>query len=111
MNEKIQLLDYKCTITHILTRLANPPWQPEDQLLVNVEFEEPHPASILSTYIAIPVKDYSKGELLKVVKEHGDEQLADAITKHIKEAEKDAAASQRKAELQAVAKSIESKFE
>lgn len=110
MNIKIQLLDYKGTLTHILSRQASYPFYQEDELLVFVEFSEPHPANIISTAITIPVKDYSREEFLQVVKKNGDEQLLTSIENHRQKHERQEAAEQRKVELDAVAKSIESKF-
>lgn len=110
MNVELELAGYKCRIVYILTKLAYPPFNAEDEFLVMVEFEKPYPAAIISTAIRIPVKDYSKEEFIKVVKKNGDEQIAASLEDHEQERLKREAAKQRTSELENIAHGIESKF-
>lgn len=110
MNIKIELLGYKGKLTHITSQLAYPPWHKEDRLLVHVSFDEPYPASIISTAIAIPVKDYSTEEFLKVVKEYGESDLAVSMEKHRVEEEKHRREDNMKKDLKILAEGLEAKF-
>ena len=110
MNIKIELLGYKGTLTHIGSRIADSIWQKEDELLVYISFEEPLPASILETAIAIPVKDYSNDEFLSVIRGKGEKQLAISLEKCNKDGEQRARDLKRHEELKALAKSLEIKF-
>ena len=104
LNIGIELCGYKAKITHIGARQAFPPWHPEDQLLAYIEFGEPRPQAIISTAIAIPVKEYSRDELLRVVKQEGDKQLAQTLTRAREEQEKTTHQRRRQEELNAAAK-------
>lgn len=110
MNIKIELLGYKGKLTHIASRLAYPPWYKEDELLVDVTFDEPFPASIISTAISIPVKDYSMEEFLKVVKIAGKVQLAISLEKHRADDEKREQEGRRRKELKTLTEGLEAKF-
>jgi hypothetical protein len=68
MNEEIELLGYKGRITRISFKQKLKPWHPEDELAAYIEFDEPQPEGILSMGVAVPVKDYSRKELLEVVR-------------------------------------------
>ena len=107
LNIGIELCGYKAKITHIGARRAFPPWHPEDQLLAYIEFGEPRPQAIISTAIAIPVKEYSRDELLRVVKQEGDKQLSQTLTRAREEGEKTTRQRQRQEELDAAAKRAE----
>jgi len=110
MNIKIELLGYKGTLTHMSPRLAYPPWYKEDKLLVDIEFEEPFPASIVSTAISIPVKVYTPEEFLCVVKREGQLQLSLSLEKQRSGDEKRKWEHDRRLELQALTDSLEAKF-
>jgi hypothetical protein len=107
LNVGIELCGYKAKITHVWTRQAFPPWHPEDQLLACIEFDEPRPQAIISTAVAIPVKEYSRDELLRVVKEEGGKQLAQTLARAREESEKTTRQRQRQEELDAAAKKAE----
>ena len=95
LNIDIELAGYKGRITHIFAREAFPPLQLQDELLVHIEFDEPYPASIISTAVAIPADSVIgtlaiQGEgkqrdvLLALVKREGDKQIAGTVAKHLK---------------------------
>lgn len=107
LNIGVELCGYKAKITHIGARRAFPPWHPEDQLLAYVEFGEPRPQAIISTAIAIPVKEYSRDELLRVVKQEGAKQLSQTLTRAREESEKTTCQRQRQEELDAAAKKMQ----
>jgi len=111
MDIKIELLGYKGTLTHMASRIAHLPWQKEDELLAYIDFEEPLPASIISTAISIPVKDYSREEFLKIVKEEGEKQLTVSLETYQRKQEAWKQEIERREELEALAKSFETKFE
>ena len=104
LNIGIELCGYKAKITHIGARRAFSPWHPEDQLLAYIEISEPRPQAIISTAVAIPVREYSREELLRVVKEEGDKQLSQTLTRAREEQEKSAHQIRRQEELNAAAK-------
>lgn len=110
MDIKIELLGYKGKITHIGHRLACRPWHEEDQLLVHVEFEEPFPASIISTVIPLTPKDYTLEEFLIEVKIWGENDLAISLEKHREGEEKRRREDNRREELITLAEGLESKF-
>ena len=111
MGIKIELLGFKGRVTGISSRLAHPPWCPEDQLMIHVEFDKPYPASIISTAISIPVREYSEAELLEVTKVEGEKQLAESIRLHDEQHKRLQEEKQREKELKALAESLEAKFE
>lgn len=104
---EVELCGYRAIISRILVREALPPFHPEDQLLVVVEFDEPCPQAIISTAIAIPVKEYSREELLKVIKEEGDKQLSWALARSAREKDANEQRRQRRAELDGIARKAE----
>lgn len=110
MNVEMELLGFKGKLKRITTAPANPPFLNEDFLLAVVEFEKPYPVAIIETWFHIPVRDYSKDELLATVKKSGEQQLAASIEKHEKDWAKREADEQHKKELDALAQSIEQKF-
>ena len=100
MNQEIELLGYKATITGIRPRTKFPPWHPEDELLAIIEFsKEDSPEGVLETVIAIPVKDYQSDVLLWAVKEFGEEQLSVMFASIRKEREMQKAKNARRKEL------------
>lgn len=107
---EIELLGYKGRLTHIIPRTAYPPWYPEERLLVNVDFDKPA-ESIISTAIAIPVKQYSRDEFLKVVKKEGEKQLAVTLAEDSAKREKYAQERARKEELETFAASLQASIE
>jgi len=111
MNIEIELCGHKARLTGICSRPAYPPWQKEDELLVRVEFDQPYPEAIISTYISLPVKVYSCGEFLEVVKRDGEKQIAAAIAKHREEQEKYKREDEHKEALTAFAKRLEAEIE
>lgn len=104
---EIELCGYKGKITHIRAKEASPPEYPKDIFYVYVSFDEPYPENIVSTAFTIPAQEYSRVELLAMVKKEGERQLAEAIAKHIKEREANALRQQRGEELTALAKRME----
>lgn len=107
MNIEIELCGYKGRINRIWASGASPPVSPEDIFYVNVSFEEPYPEDILSTAFIIPAKEYSREELLAVIKKEGERQLAEAIARHAKEREDNTLRKQRQEELNTLAKRME----
>lgn len=110
INVELELAGYPCRITHILARTVNLPLTPEEEFLVGVNFSEPHPANFISTFISIPVKDYSKDEFLEVVQKNGDKQIAASVERHRQDDERRDKKGQRQAELDALAHGIEAKL-
>lgn len=107
MDIPIELCGYKAKLTRIFSRPANPPWSKVDELLVNVEFEQPYPEGIISTAVSIPVKEYSALELFKVVKQVGLSQIAETLAKTKKEHEETHRTIEHKERLNAFAKTLE----
>jgi len=103
LNIEIELCGYRGKITHIWVRGADP-WHPKDMLYVNVEFDEPYPENIISTAISIPAKEYSREELLRVVKEEGERQVSETLAKHREEREDRQCKKERREELDDLAK-------
>ena len=110
MDIEMVLLGYKCRADHIISRPAFLPWYPDDELMVIVEFEVPYPASIISTGIRIPAKEYSSAEFLEVLKTEGEKQLQTSIAKHKDSQMETEVRDNKSAELKALAQGIESKF-
>jgi len=111
MNIAIELCGYKAKLTSIYARAANPPWQTEDDLAVYVEFDEPYPESIISTAVSIPLKIYTREELVETVKKEGEKQVAATLAKHREEREKNKRQAEHKQALEAFAKELEAKIE
>lgn len=111
MDIKIELLGYKGTLTRIGSRLAYLPWPKDDELLVHITFDEPFPASIISTAISIPVKDYSVKDFLEIVKKEGEIQLAISLEKCRVDDEKRKQEHKRGEELKTLAESLQAKLE
>ena len=109
MNQEIELQGYKARLTGILSRTALPPWNPTDELLVIVEFNE-HPEGIIETTISIPAKDYSPEEFLRVVNECGQKQICDMLERHRKEKKNRKHQEQRKLDLDTLAERIASRW-
>lgn len=110
MNIPIELCGHKGRLTRIFSRIAYPPWHKEDELLVNVEFDQPYPENIISTAISIPVKEYSREELLKVVKEEGEKQVAEMIVRQRKKREETNRRAEREEGLKVFAERLEAKI-
>jgi len=111
MNIPIEFCGHKGTLTYISSRLAYPPWQSEDELLVHVQFDEPYPESIISTVVCIPARKYSSQEFLEVVKEKGGKQVAEMLANTHQKRERQQREFEHKNELKALAKDLETKFE
>lgn len=111
MNIPIELHGHKGRLTHVFARTACLPYWKEDELLVNVEFDSPYPGNTVSTAIAIPVKEYSREELLKVVKEEGDKQIAEMLERYHKQSAERTRMAERAEELKAIAEALEAKLE
>lgn len=109
MNEPIELLGHKGRITHISSQLSYLPWQKEDMLAVWIEFDEAVEGT-LSFATNIPIKQYSKDELLRVVKVSAELDLAKLIAKHRKEQEEWKRKEAREEQLDNLAKQLESMF-
>lgn len=110
LNIEIELCGHKGRITHIWASEAHLPWRPLDTLRVEVEFDEPHPGSIISIAFDILPKDYSQEELLTVIKKVGEMQFIDISDKHLKEREERRAQQKRREELDALAKRLEERL-
>ena len=110
MNIPIELCGYKGRLTCIFSRIAYPPWHKDDELLVNIEFDQPYPENVISTAISIPVKEYSRAELLKVVKKEGEKQIAEMLVKQREERGKATLRVKRREELETLAKRLEAKM-
>jgi len=107
LNIEIELCGHKGRITGIWAREALPPWYPEDMLYFLFDFDEPQPQGILSTAVIVPAKEYSREELLAVVKKEGEQQVAETIARYVKEREASALRQQKQVELDALAKRTE----
>lgn len=107
MNIEIELCGYRGIITRIWAREASPPEVPGDIFYVSVSFKEPYPEDILSTAFDIPAKEYSREELLAIIKKEGEGQLARAIIKRTMERVDNAFRKQRREELGTLAKRME----
>lgn len=118
MDIEIQLLGYKGRLTHVTYQAAYPPLREEDELLAHITFDEPYPENTISTAISIPAGDYLRGrfvpqpkEFLHAIKARGEEQLRITL-KSIRDARAyTRARDKRRKELDALAKSIQAKFE
>lgn len=104
---EIELCGYRGRIRRIWAREAYPLWHPEDMLYIQIEFDKPHPEGILSTVVTVPAKEYSRDELLEMVKTKGEKQVAEAVARHVKEREDSALRQQNREELNALAKRTE----
>lgn len=109
MNEPIELLGYKGRITRISSQPAYPPWQEEDLLSAWISFDEAV-GGTLSFATNIPVKQYSKEELLRVVKVSAERDLTNIIAADHKKREEMKEKEARKEQLDNLAKELESLF-
>jgi len=107
LNIEVEFCGHRGIITHIGGRDAYPPWNPEDELCVYVDFDEPYPENIVSTAITIRAKEYSPKELLAEIKKQGERQIAQAIAKAVREREDSAIRQQRREKLNALIKRTE----
>lgn len=111
MNIPIEFCGHKGTLTHISSRLAYPPWQSEDELLVHVEFHEPYPENIISTVVCIPALKYLTPEFLEVVKLKGEKQISEMLANTRQTREKQQRDIEHKNELQSFTEELEAKIE
>jgi hypothetical protein len=98
LNIKIELAGHNARIKHIWSSLSK-----ENALSIWVEIDG-QPEGLAGMAISIPAKEYSREELLVVIKKQGDKQVADAIAERKKEIEEHSLQRQRHEKLHDLAK-------
>lgn len=107
---EVELLGHKGKITHINTQLADDLWHKEDRLVVWLDFHDAPFDGIIGFAVDLPVKHYSKEELLKAVVVLGEPQLTNTLEKYRKQRDKLRGQRERKEALDKLAKAVEAQF-
>lgn len=104
---EIEVLGYKGRVSHVFSQQANPPWRKEDRLATWIEFD-PSINGTLAIAVDLPVKEYSQEEFVQAVKEAAERELPRILEKARQERQELQERERTKAELEALAKRIES---
>lgn len=103
---QIELLGHKVKISHISSQLSDGIWHKENKLVVWIDCHDDPFQSVVGTAVTIPVKQYSKEELLEAVKHFGEPQLEEMEKRHIDEQEDMKNRRGRQARLDDMAKDL-----
>lgn len=101
----IEILGHKGKITRVSSQPAHPPWFKEE-IVVWISFDE-SVEGLQALGTTIPVSEYSKAGFMEVVKEAGERDLPRTLESHRKEREDIRAKVQRREEIDALVKRIE----
>lgn len=94
----ITVMGHEANIEHIGSRLALPPWQEHDELVVWLSFKEAVDGT-LAFGVGLPAREYSREEFLQAVKEVAEKQLANIIARDKQEKARRAREEERKRTL------------